>query len=233
MVSHWRKNFPRAVAEDRDFTLGDGLTGTLLGLAAIRRLAADTMLDDIATRGIERLRKADPLAAAGVLSGRAGIALAAKAIGLGDNLTLLEPPASVFSNDWAEGAIGSAVAALHTGRMASEALAYFESLAAAPLAADDGFAFGAAGEADALLWAAGQTRQPQFYRLALQRMAEPAERARRSAPKLLGGNLADGLHMAGLLHGSAGVTYVLLRLAAPDCLPALATFELPPVRTRA
>jgi lantibiotic modifying enzyme len=45
--------------------------------------------------------------------------------------------------------------------------------------------------------------------------------------RLLGGTLSDGLRIPGLLHGSAGIGYAMLRLAASDRLPALAVFELP------
>jgi lantibiotic modifying enzyme len=35
------------------------------------------------------------------------------------------------------------------------------------------------------------------------------------------------LRIPGLFHGSAGIGYAMLRLAAPDRLPALVAFELP------
>jgi hypothetical protein len=129
--------------------------------------------------------------------------------------------------DWAEGAVGRALAALHADRNAGEARDFFAGLAAAPLPIDDGFAFGIAGQADALLWVAARTGRTDFHRPAAERMAETAARAYRGRLRLLGGELGEGLRIPGLFHGSAGIAYTLLRLAAPDRLPALAAFELP------
>ena len=164
------------------------------------------------------------------MSGRAGVALAANAIRLDGDFSFPKtlPPES--ADGWAEGAIGVALAALQADRAASGPLDVLNDLAATPAAADDGFAFGTAGEADALIWAAARTGQPHLHQLALRRMAKTAERALCGAPRFLGGKLGEGLQMRGLLHGSAGVAYALLRLAAPDRLPALAVFELPPTR---
>ena len=95
------------------------------------------------------------------------------------------------------------------------------------MAADDSFASGTAGEVDALVWAAERTGRPEFNSLALRRMAETAERVHRGRPRLLGGKLRDGLRIPGLFHGTAGIGYAMLRLAAPDRLAALAAFEMP------
>jgi len=217
----------RAIDEDEDFTLGEGLAGSLLGLAAVRRLAADALLDEVAARGATRLRKIDPLATDGLLRGQAGVALAAHAVGLPSDFSFPQTLVPHAAIDWAEGAVGTASAALQAASNADAPLNFLESLASAPAAVDDGFAFGTAGEADALAWAAARFQRPHLHRLALQRMAEPAKRAFRGTPRLFGGKLGAGLRMRGLLHGSAGVAYTLLRLAAPDRLPALAVFELP------
>lgn len=220
----------RAVTEDRELSLGDGLAGTVLGIASLRQLVPGTGFDDACGRSAARLRAARPLPAAALLSGQAGLVLAAHAIGLEIDCSIPPAPWPEAATDWAEGTVGLALAALRADRNTGDALNFFESLAAAPMPVDDGFAFGAAGEADALLWAAERSGRAEFRRLALQRMAAAAERAYHGAPRLLGGNLGDGLRLPGLFHGSAGVAYVLLRLAMPDRLPALAAFELPAER---
>ena len=119
------------------------------------------------------------------------------------------------------------MAALRSDSCASEAFNFLDGLASASRAADDSFAFGTAGEVDALVWAADHSGRPEFRRLALQRIAETAQRAYQGKPRLLGGMLGEGLRIPGLLHGSAGIGYAMLRVASPDRLPALAVFELP------
>jgi lantibiotic modifying enzyme len=225
----------RAVAEDREMSLGDGLAGTLLGIAALRRLAPAAGLEDAAELGATRLRDAKPLAARGLLSGQAGVALAASAMGLtGDFSIPFGTPPAEAAIDWAEGAVGLALAALQTDPGASRALDFLAGLASAPMAADDSFAFGTAGEADALAWAANRSGRPELHRLALRRIAGTATRAQQGAPRLLGGAFSEELRMPdllpGLLHGSAGIGYALLRLAALGRLPSLAVFELPAER---
>lgn len=220
----------RAVTEDRDLSLGDGLAGTLVGIASLQRLAPNPALDDIADRGAARLRDAKTLPTAGLLCGQAGRVLAAKAIGLAGDFSVPERLLTEGAIDWAEGAVGLSLAALKADPSASQALNFLESLASAPMAPDDSFAFGTAGEVDALAWAADRSGRPELHRLALRRIAETAERAYCGTPRLLGGMLGEGLRMPGLFHGSAGIGYAMLRLAAPDRLPALAAFELPAER---
>lgn len=217
----------RAVVEERDLSLGDGLAGTLLGIAALRCVSPEADLDHIAERGAVRLRDIKPLGATGLLSGQAGLVLAAEAIGLTDSFPVLEMLSTETSNNWAEGAIGVSLALLKTDPKASQALDFLHGLDSSPTAADDSFAFGTAGEADALLWAANRSARPELYRLALQRIAETVERAHHGKLRLLGATLCDGLRVPGLLHGSAGIAYVMLRLAAPAQLPSLAVFERP------
>jgi lantibiotic modifying enzyme len=106
-------------------------------------------------------------------------------------------------------------------------LHFLDRLASAPKAADDSFAFGTAGEVDALVWTADRYGRPELRRLALQRIGETAKRAHSGKPRLLGGTLGEGLRIPGLLHGSAGIGYAMLRAASPGRLPALAVFELP------
>jgi lantibiotic modifying enzyme len=217
----------RTVDEEKNLSLGDGLAGTLLGVASLRRLIPDAGLDVIAERGAARLRSAKPLVATGLLSGQAGLVLAANAIGLEGDFSVQDELLSEGPIDWAEGALGLSLAALQTGSRAGDALSFLDSLASAPRAADDSFAFGTAGEVDALIWAADRAGRPALRRLALQRITETAKRAYRGTPRLLGGMLGEGLRIPGLLHGSAGIGYTMLRLASPDRLPALAVFELP------
>ncbi len=217
----------RAIEEEKDLSLGDGLAGTLLGLSSLYQLTADASLKNIAERGAARLRTAKPLEKAGLLSGQAGVMLAASAIGLGKTFSAANLPSSGEALDWAQGCIGISLAALKIGIDNGQSRIFFEKLASAPIASDDSFAFGTAGEVDALLWAADRLKQPELYDLALQRMAEAAERACSGRPRLLGGVLSDSLRMPGLLHGWAGIGYVLLRLASPDRLPSLAAFDMP------
>jgi lantibiotic modifying enzyme len=220
----------RTIEEDADVSLGDGLAGSLIGVASLRSMAPGGGLDEIAERGAARLRRAKTLAAPGLLSGQAGLVLAAQTIGLtGDFLVPDKVPAE-GSIDWAEGAIGQSLAALKSNPQASQALTFLQSFSSLPAAADDSFAFGTAGELDALTWAADRSGRPELRCLALQRAAEAAERAYQRKPRLLGGMLGEGLRIPGLLHGSAGIGYTMLRLASPGCLPALAVFELPPAR---
>jgi Domain of unknown function (DUF4135)/Lanthionine synthetase C-like protein len=217
----------RAVDEERDMSLGDGLAGTLLGMAAIQRLADDDSIDQIVQRGSTRLAASKPLAGPELLAGRAGVSLAAKSIGIGcrSESPAIDPSADAL--DWAEGSVGCAVVALQLDPEAAHALKFFDRLGEAPPACDDSFALGTAGESDALAWAADLTGRTAFRHLALRRIASAAERAYRGRPMLLGGALGEGLRMPGLLHGSAGIGNVMLRLAAPGSLPALAALELP------
>ena len=217
----------RTVDEDKDLSLGDGLAGTLLGVASLRRLRPDAGLEVIVERGAARLRDSKPLVATGLLSGQAGLVLAANAIGLECDFCLQERFLGEDAIDWAEGTVGLALAALRSDSCASEAFNFLDGLASASRAADDSFAFGTAGEVDALVWAADHSGRPEFRRLALQRIAETAQRAYQGKPRLLGGMLGEGLRIPGLLHGSAGIGYAMLRVASPDRLPALAVFELP------
>jgi lantibiotic modifying enzyme len=220
----------RAVEEERDMSLGDGLAGTLLGIAAIQNQAADASIDQALQRGATRLAASKPLAAPGLLRGRAGVGLAAEAVGIDGPSALpgVDPLADAL--DWAEGSVGRAVAALKLDPCAADALEFFDRLGAAPAACDDSFALGAAGEADALAWAADLTGRTLFRSLALRRIAGAAERAYCGRSRLLGGMLGEGLRMPGLLHGAAGIGNVMLRLAAPGALPALAALELPKPR---
>jgi hypothetical protein len=132
--------------------------------------------------------------------------------------------------DWAVGALGQLLATLKSDPRANQALRFLQSFSSVAAAADDSFAFGTAGEVDALTWAADRSGRPEFRCLALQRAAEAVERAYRGKPRLLGGLLGEGLRIPGLLHGSAGIGYSMLRLASPGRLPALAVFELPPAQ---
>jgi lantibiotic modifying enzyme len=217
----------RAVAEEKDLSLGDGLAGTLVGIASLQRLAPNTALAAIVERGSARLHDVKPLSTAGLLSGQAGLLLAAHAIGLADRFSIPAELPSGAATDWAEGAVGLSLVALQANRNAAMALDFLEGLASAPMAADDSFASGTAGEVDALVWAAEHTGRPEFNSLALRRMAETVERVHRGKPRLLGGKLRDGLRIPGLFHGTAGIGYAMLRLAAPDRLAALAAFEMP------
>jgi len=216
---------PRAVDEERDMSLGDGLAGTLLGIASIQKQAGDASLDQAVQRGATRLSASKPLASLGLLRGPVGVLLAAQAIGI--RCPSAVPEILDAPLDWAEGAVGRAVVALKLDPDAAPALDFFKRLGEAPEAWDDSFALGAAGEADALAWAADLTGQTTFRNLALRKIAGAAERAYRGRPKLLGGMLGEGLRMPGLLHGSAGIGHVMLRLAAPGSLSALAALELP------
>ena len=208
-------------------SLGDGLAGTLLGIASIQTQASDASINQALQRGATRLGASKPLVGPGLLSGRAGVLLVARAIGICCQSEL--PAGDPFDAplDWAEGAVGRAVVALKLDPDAAPALDFFKRLGEAPEAWDDSFALGAAGEADALAWAADLTGQTTFRNLALRKIAGAAERAYRGRPKLLGGMLGEGLRMPGLLHGSAGIGHVMLRLAAPGSLSALAALELP------
>jgi lantibiotic modifying enzyme len=220
----------RAVEEEKDMSLSDGLAGTLLGIAAIQQQSGDTAINQVLQCGAATLAASKPLAANSLLCGRAGVRLSANIVGsqLQSDLPEIDPLEG--SADWAEGAVGRAVIALRINRDDAHAQAFFDRLGDAPELPDDTFAFGASGQADALAWAADQTGDTALRDLALERMARPAERAYRGHPTLLGGILAEGLRMPGLLHGTAGIGYVMLRLAAPGTLPALAALELPPAR---
>jgi lantibiotic modifying enzyme len=222
------RNFAeRSVAEERDMSLGDGLAGTLLGIAAIQKLAGDASLEQVIQQGADRLGASKPLVGAGILNGRAGVGLAAKAIEIRCQSKVPEIDSHTDTLDWAEGSLGLAVARLKFDPGAADALEFFERLGAHDEACDDSFALGAAGEADSLAWAADLTGRTTFRNLALRRMAAATERAYRGRSILLGGELGENLRMPGLLHGSAGIGVVLLRLAAPGILPALAALELP------
>jgi lantibiotic modifying enzyme len=166
-----------------------------------------------------------------LLSGQAGVVLAANAIGLAGSFPAPQTSTTAETeSNWAEGTIGLSLSALKADPDASQALDCLKCIGSAPMAADDSFAFGSAGEADALVWAGKRFQQPEFHRTALRRMAATTERALQGAPRLLGGTLSDGLRIPGLLHGSAGIGYSMLRLAMPDRLPALAVFDLPILR---
>jgi lantibiotic modifying enzyme len=220
----------RAVEEEREMSLGDGLAGTLLGIAALQRQHGGASIEQALQRGATCRATAKPPGGHGLLSGRAGVSLAVNTIGSrmeyqSPETDLLEGPA-----DWAEGSVGRAVAALSLNPSDAHAHAFFERLKDAPQACDDTFAFGAPGQADALAWAGDMTGNTALRDLALRRIAGAAERAYRGRPTLLGGMLGEGLRMPGLLHGSAGIGYVMLRLAIPGTLPALAALELPAAR---
>jgi lantibiotic modifying enzyme len=217
----------RAVEEERYMSLGDGLAGTLLGLASIQRLTVDASIDRALQQGAARLAASRPPAGHGLLCGRAGVGLAAEAIGLQGQPEFSEFDQPAEALDWAEGSLGRAILALKLDRDNARALKFFDRLGAAPEVFEDSFALGAAGEADALAWAADLTGRTAFRDLTLQKITPVAERAYRGRPILLGGMLGEGLRMPGLLHGSAGIGYVMLRLAAPGSLPALAALELP------
>jgi lantibiotic modifying enzyme len=220
----------RAIDEERDMSLGDGLAGTLLGIASIQRLTGDASINDALQRGANRLGTSKPLAGPGLLLGRAGVLLVARAIGIRSQSEL--PGGDPFDAplDWAEGSVGPAVVALKLAPDAAPPLEFFYRLGATPEASDDSFARGVAGEADALAWAAELTGRTTFRNLALRRIARAAERAYQGRPRLLRGMLGEGLRMPGLLHGSAGIGHVMLRLAAPGVLPALAPLNLPEPR---
>ncbi len=220
----------RAVEEEREMSLGDGLAGTLLGIAAIQRQHGGASIEQALQRGATCHAASKPPASHGLLCGRAGVSLAINTIGSrveyeSPETDLLEGPA-----DWAEGSVGRAVAALSQNPSDAHAHAFFERLEDVPEACDDTFAFGASGQADALVWAGDMTGNTALRDLALRRMTGAVERAYRGRPTLLGGMLGEGLRMPGLLHGSAGIGYVMLRLAFPGTLPALAALELPAAR---
>jgi hypothetical protein len=168
----------------------------------------------------------------GLLRGHAGVLLVAKAIGI-SYLPPTPKPASEVSNqpglshNWAEGLAGQAVAAWKVDPADAHALECCTCIEVAPAAWDDTFALGTAGQVDALAWAADLTGRPAFRSAALQRFVAAAERASAGRSRLLGGMLGEGLRMPGLLHGSAGIGHVMLRLAAPRCLQPLAALELP------
>jgi lantibiotic modifying enzyme len=220
----------RAVEEEREMSLGDGLAGTLLGIAAIQRQHGGASIEQALQRGATCLAAAKPPANHGLLCGRPGVSLTVNTIGSRveyepPETDLLEGPA-----DWGEGSVGRAVAVLSLNRGDAHAHAFFDRLGDAPEACDDTFAFGTSGQADALAWAADMTGNTALRDRALRRMTGAAERAYRGQPTVLGGMLGEGLRMPGLLHGSAGIGYVMLRLAIPGTLPALAVLELPAAR---
>jgi lantibiotic modifying enzyme len=217
----------RVMVEETDLSLGDGLAGALLGAGSLRRLAPEAGLNGIIERGAARLRDGKLPAGAGLLSGQAGLLLAAKTLALPGVFGLPEILPAEAAIDWADGVLGWSLAALKIDPNASQPLHFLESLGSSPMAADDSFAFGSAGEADALVWAADYFGRPELHGLALQRIAPAVERAFRGMPRLLGGELGDGLRIPGLLHGTAGIGYAMLRLGAPNRLPALAVFDLP------
>jgi lantibiotic modifying enzyme len=221
---------PRAVREEREMSLGDGLAGTLLGIAAIQRLSHHASIEQALERGAVCLANAKPQASNGLLCGRAGILLVANAIGSRVQSELPETDLLQGPVDWAEGSVGQAVVALSRNPEAAHAQAFFDQFGDAPEPCDDAFAFGASGHADALAWAADMTGNTALRDHALRRITGAAERAYRGRPTLLGGMLGEGLRMPGLLHGSAGIGYVMLRLATPGTLPALAALELPAAR---
>lgn len=219
----------RAVDEERGMSLADGLAGTLIGIAALRRRVPDAALAAAEARAIVRLNEAQSLASPGLLSGQAGARLALHRLG-GTDKRAPERVVSDIGIDWAEGTLGVAVAELAADPTASAGLATIDELAAAAPAADDDFACGSAGEADALLWVAQRTARRDLGASATRRIAATVKRVQSGAPRLLGGRLAAGLRLPGLLHGTAGIGYVLLRLAAPARLPALAAFETTTMR---
>lgn len=217
----------RSIDEEKELSVGDGLAGTLLGLSSLNHLRTDPILEEIAERGAARLRIAKPLKEAGLLTGEAGVLLASNAIKLGKTFFAVHGHFADEAMDWAQGCIGISLAALRAGIDDGQSLVFFKQLASAPMGLDDSFAFGTAGEVDALIWAADRLGQPELHHLALLRMAEAVDRAAGGTPRLLRGALSEGLRMPGLLHGCAGIGYVLLRLASPDRLPSLAIFDTP------
>lgn len=221
---------PRAIQEERDMSLSDGLAGTLLGIAAIRHRHANATLAQALEQGVASLRSARPQTTNGILCGRAGVLLAAHRVGA----TLSCGASLEGSADWAEGSLGQAVAAWSIDPLSPQAQGFFAQMGSARNEflepCDDSFAFGLSGEADALAWAADQADEPAWRDRALRIIVPGAERAYRGQCKLLGGRLGEGLRMPGLMHGTAGIGYIMLRLVASDTLPSLAALELPSTR---
>jgi hypothetical protein len=215
-------------------SLADGVAGTVLGLSAIApvlsgsvRASAEGWID----AGVARLEHEAGPAAAGMLSGRAGVALVLGRLGRTSARIALGEQGAGSPAGWADGSAGIAVAGLvHGGPHFQDEVTLRSMLVRDGEATVDGFAFGVAGEADALLWTAAHGAGAHWHEAAAQRISRLATAVSGGGARLVHGAGDDRVRVPGLLHGLAGLGYALLRFADPVAIPSLAAFEpaMPP-----
>jgi len=136
----------------------------------------------------------------------------------------------VFGNAWCHGAAGIGLLRLEALRHErSRAWLHDVDLALARAADEpsplDQLCCGQAGRAELLLRAERQLARPELGQTARQMALGSLQRAQKRGKFSLGKN--GGLWNPGLFLGTAGIGYQLLRVACPDKLPSLLTWEAP------
>jgi lantibiotic modifying enzyme len=185
----------------------DGVAGALIGLLSLSREMAVRDFDDAALRCADFLADADwtALPQEPWLQGRGGIALAlTRWRGSAVDTSAIASPAPGLEGIAASALIGNDAA--------------LQTLSVAGLPVLDTLRFGTAGEVDALLFL-GEGAEAE--RLTDASLARAAARGWRLLP-----DSDEEATLLGLFDGIAGIAYMLLRVAAPEVVPSLASLAL-------
>jgi lantibiotic modifying enzyme len=236
------------VAADPEPGVVRGVAGALLGLLALHDVSGDVGALERARacgRHLQRHRPWTGRIAAGFAHGASGIghalarlhratgdatmlhgALEAFAAARAANAGAEAPPAPDLS--WRTGAAGCALARMAAADLPGGA-GRDPGLAAALDALEhdrrpmlDSLSSGTFGGIEALLVAGTRLGEPARHAAALRRAADAVRRSRRRGTFALG---IDGAFAPGLLEGTAGIGYQLLRLHDPDRVPSLLLWE--------
>ena len=222
--------YARGMRRDATLDLYGGVAGTALGLSAMipwLPVPERSLALELIQRDAVRLSSECGNGASGLLTGRAGVVLALHLVA-SDRQAQMGVLAQGLMPDWAEGSCGIAVAMLAQDAESAQGIACLRNIADAAPSCVDGVAFGSAGEADALLWAAARTGLAEFETAARRRLgALTVLREAKARSRLLHGVDDQRVQVPGLFHGLAGIGYVLLRFAGPGRLPSLAALEVP------
>ncbi len=145
------------------------------------------------------------------------------------NLRTGEPPA--FMTSWCYGAPGIALGRLGgLAMLDSEAIrrdieVAVQTTRAAGVQEVDNLCCGSLGRAEVLLVAASRLSRPDLAEVASTWAGQIATRAQRSAAFVLHPLLPKGVFSPGFFQGVAGIGYELLRIAHPEMLPSVLSWE--------
>lgn len=132
---------------------------------------------------------------------------------------------------WCHGAPGIGLArlggleGLDTPRVRQDIELALDSTLSFGLQLIDHLCCGNLGRADMMLQAGLTLSRPELVDAAREHAAKALRRAEASGGFILNSLLPRGVHSPGLFQGTAGIGYELLRLAAPDQLPSVLSWE--------
>lgn len=144
------------------------------------------------------------------------------------------PDQGIFGLNWCHGAPGIALArlsgleVLNTAPMQRDIMAGINSASTFYRGELDQCCCGIMGKVETLIVAAQRLQQPQYLDRAKSWAAYSTTRAERNAGYRFFGNIPTSIRNFGFFQGMSGIGYALLRLAHPDKLPSVLSWQVHP-----